>query len=239
MGHNRRLRPQWFRWVGAVLLVMSALAIPACSGKEEPPLGMGQLVKGKVTYKGEPVPYGFVVLYSPTKGGRDEKSGAFLPLAFGEIREGKYILGNAPTGPVMVCVVTDPDMDPQDVMRPAIPGGFDPTAAMKGKLPKGPDMLKGDMPKAPPIAPPGGSGGVKGPPPDPAALMPGGDPKAGPPGGFPEGFKGPPRNPLTAKFSEDQKSRLREIHAKYGVFGKSPLVRALKEGEQTLNLDLK
>jgi hypothetical protein len=206
---------------------------------------MGHVVQGKVTYKGEPVPYGFILMYSLGKG-LDQKTGALPPTAFGDIRDGKYRVPNAPAGPVMVCVATDPDVEPFALIRPMVPGGVDPSAGPPGlPAPKAtPNKSKLVIPKElPQPGPPptgGAPGGVlKGPPADPDAGLPGGDPKAGPPGGFPGGHKGPPRNPIAANLTDAQKDRLREIHAKYGILGKSHLSIVVKDGEQTHDFVLK
>jgi hypothetical protein len=46
---------------------------------------------------------------------------------------------------------------------------------------------------------------------------------------------------MVEKLSADQKKMLKEIHAKYGVMGKSPLGFAVRDedGEQTFDIKLK
>ncbi|MCI0458794.1 MAG: hypothetical protein L0Z62_17685 [Gemmataceae bacterium] len=127
------------RCAGFLMLVLGVLALPACSSeKPEQKLVWGQTVRGQVTHKGEPVPYGFVLFYHPEKG-LDPATGKFVPVAFGEIHEGKYVLENVPAGPMIVCVATDPDMDAGMATRPVDPGG----------VVEGPPGLPG----APPLAP--------------------------------------------------------------------------------------
>jgi hypothetical protein len=67
--------------------------------------------------------------------------------------------------------------------------------------------------------------------------MPPGAPKL-PPGALPLGPP-PTVNPLVENFSADQKKMLKDIHAKYGVVGKSPLAYAVAEGEGEQTFDIK
>jgi hypothetical protein len=41
------------------------------------------------------------------------------------------------------------------------------------------------------------------------------------------------------RLSADEKKMLKEIHAKYGIVGKSPLGYPVREGEQTFDIKLK
>jgi hypothetical protein len=235
MGQIRQSRPgRLVRGVGAILLASGVLVLPACSSNEDkPPIVLGQLVKGKVTYKGEPVPYGYVLVYSMGKG-QDEKTGRMVPVAFGDIRDGKYVVANAPAGPIFLCVATDPDADPATFLQPQTFGGGPPGAPKKKS-----GFEEGKK------GPPGGFPGP-GPKGDPGALLPGGGLK-GPPGpgmmmpvgGLPIGPKGVPINPVTVNMSDAQKTMLRAIHTKYGTLGKSPLAYVVKTGEQTFDLNLK
>jgi hypothetical protein len=45
-------------------------------------------------------------------------------------------------------------------------------------------------------------------------------------------------NPAVENLTDAQKQMLKEIHAKYGVLGKSPLSFVVQEGEQTYNIRL-
>jgi len=217
------------------LLALGALALPACSGNEQQPLERTQKIAGKVTYKGRPVLYGKVLLYSHGRS-IEVKTGRFVPTAFGDIRDGKYEIPNAPLGHAMVCVATDPDADLLAFLKPAALGGGG--APLQGGFPGGPGkdpfppkeapkglLFKDDNKKGPPPPPIPGGGG------------PGGFPGAGPPGGPPS----LPFNPLTVKFSDEEKKTLREIHAKYGIAGRTPLSWTIKEtaGVQTFDLKLK
>jgi hypothetical protein len=144
-----------------LLLVSTALAVPACSNSSPqlPAVTMGQRVHGKVTYEGEPVPYGYVIFYSHGLS-LDPKTGGFVPMAHGEIKDGQFDMPDVPTGPVMVTVATDPDADPMTFLLPVAPPG----AIIKG----GPGDPKGGPPIDPktgqPIDPKGGPPGAPRPP---------------------------------------------------------------------------
>lgn len=221
------------RPLGAFLLIaVVLLALPACSGTKDPreDLAFGQTVRGKVTYDGQPVQYGFVLFYSHDKS-KDPKEGSFTPSAVGPIVEGKYEVPNAPLGHVAVCLATDPDLDPGALTRPMKPGekGGGGAGPNKGPLPPGmpPGMPPGGkvgMPEGPPVPPPPGPPGGAGP-------MP---PKP------PPGMKVPQAagNPITMNLSDAQKRALREIHAKFGEFGRSPLAFVVKEGDNTFDINI-
>jgi len=49
---------------------------------------------------------------------------------------------------------------------------------------------------------------------------------------------GPGFNPVAKEFSENQKKMLKEIHKKYGAFGRSSLLYEIEPGDQTINLQL-
>src|SRR5262245_54641290 len=92
------------------LLAVLAVCQPACSKKEtsgpvkEPE--WGQKVSGKVTHKGQPVPYGYVLFFSRDKS-FDPKSGQVVASASARINsDGSYEAANVPTGPVAVCLAT-------------------------------------------------------------------------------------------------------------------------------------
>ena len=189
------------------------ILLPACSKNPQesagPKMVWGQTVRGTVTYNGEPVVYGYVMFYSPDKS-VDPKSGRVAAVAVADINNGKYEMINAPTGPVMVCIAADPDIDPATLLKPAIPG-----------------FPRADSPGSP-GAPPGGPPGAGGP----------GVPPA-PPGAVPPGMPPMRKNPLTEKLTDAQKATLREIHRKYGAFGMNPLAHDVREGEQTFDIVLK
>jgi hypothetical protein len=99
-----------------LLLVVFLLMLPACSKKDE--LVFGQKVHGKVTFNNQPVPYGFVLFYAHDKS-VIPKTG-IVPVAHAKIgRDGTYDIPNVPAGPMKVCVFTDPDVEPAQVLAPA------------------------------------------------------------------------------------------------------------------------
>jgi hypothetical protein len=235
------------------------ISLPACSKHEEDPqeeLVRGQTVRGKVRYNGKPVKYGVVLFYNHEKS-LDRKTGQFWPSSFAEISssDGTFEM-DAALGPVMVCVATDPDVDIHSLMRPggASPGqpGGPGAGGRPGGRPNGPPGgAPGGLPGGPPGGRPGGrpggppGGRPGGPPGGPPGGLPGGPPggfPGGPPGappGLPGGGPAPLGNPLTESMSKDEKQMLKDIHARYGTVGKSPLSYVVKEGTQTYNIDLK
>src|SRR5262245_46600410 len=110
-----------WQYPGRQVLALAALsaallALPACK-KKPPEMVFGQTVRGKVTFKGEPVRYGFVLLFNPERS-FDAKTGAAVPAAAAMIRkDGTYETNTAPTGLVFVCVATDPDLQPMELMQ--------------------------------------------------------------------------------------------------------------------------
>jgi len=232
-----------YRRVGAaVLLSAILLALSACTTKPVgPPLVMGHSVRGKVTYRGEPVTVGFVQFFSLGHS-LDEKTRTNTALGVAEIKNGKYEMLNAPEGPVQIAVVTDPDMDLVDMVRPRAvgPGG----APVKGGPPGGPPMgPPGGPPGGPPNGPPGGP---PGPPPNGPPGPPGVGPESSPvlPPGAPKmelpSIPSKP-NPLTENLTPAQKAVLKEIHAKYGDAVQSHLNYVVRPGEdeQTHDIELK
>jgi hypothetical protein len=214
-------RPKSCRAAGFAIFAVASFVLSACSSNQEgEALAMGQTMRGKVTYEGKPVPYGFVLLFSHEKS-YDAKKGVFIPVSTAPIVDGKYEITNAPAGIVMIAVATDPDTDITNLLKPVQPGAHGPKGGEFKGDPAGHLDEKGPAPK---VTDPksGGSDPKKGPPSDPKHLLPGH-------GHF---------NPLTAKFSEEDKQVLRAIHAKYGEYGRSPLAYNVKEGEQTFNLVL-
>jgi hypothetical protein len=217
------------------LLAGLAALLAGCSsdGPKPDPMKFGQTVRGKVTYNGQPVPYGAVLFYHH-QNSLDAKTGTFAPSAVGYIDEnGRYEMTNLAAGPVMVCVATDPDADLLALTQPTAPGEL--PGVIPGKPGNGPPSHPPTvLPERPADAPPTGLPGM---------------PPGGPPGGLPM----PPMPPLppgappmpkmglpgTENLTAEQKKLLKEIHAKYGSLGKSPLHLAVEEGEQTLDIPLK
>lgn len=252
----------------AVLGTLSAALVIitiGCTEKETPdqnteveksPLVYGQRVQGKVTYKGEPVTYGLVLLYNDQHSFSPEKR-TFAPVAFGPITsDGTYALENAPLGVHRLVVVTDPDQDVMSYTRPMPMDskvGQSPDQGPPGMPPGGPPM---GPPGGPPLGPPGGPPGIPGPPakgkdgkfapPPPPKGSKGQkqtDPSEGPPSAPP-----PPKidapapkmpNPKAEKMSDAEKRLLREVHAKYGSFDKSTRLIVVREGSQTFDIELK
>lgn len=217
--------------LGAVALAL----LPACASRsepesEKPEMIFGQTVRGKVTYQGQALPYGYVLFFHPQKS-MDAKTGLGAPAATAEIRNGEYeMVESAPSGPVLVLVATDPDADPTSLFKPAMPG----MGAVESAGPPG-------MPGAPPAAPGAGPPGAPGasPPGAPGTAPPGPPTMPGPPPGAPA----PPNlpkmgNPVTQKLTATQKDMLREVHSKYGQLGKSPIAYFVREGEQTFDIIL-
>jgi hypothetical protein len=204
------------RRVGSFALLVAVLHLTAgCSDKSEEPVEARYIVRGKVTYDGQPAPYGFVQFYTLKKS-LDTKTGSFVPACTAEIHNGSYE-ASVPPGAVMICVVADPDEDPATVMMPA---------GAKGNL----HNPAGKFQKPPPKGVKPSSG-----PPEPKKA---GDPKKGEALPDPKEAGGPVIhfNPMTAKMTDEQKDVLRKIHAKYGDFGKSPLAYEVKVGDQTHDL---
>ncbi len=237
------LRASILSCVGAVLFILTI----GCTEKENPepnadteksPLVYGQKVQGKVTYKGQPVTYGLVLLYNDQHSFSAEKR-TFAPVAFGPITsEGTYSLENAPLGVHRLVVATDPEQDVMVYTRP-IP--------MDGAIAK-------DLNQGPPgMGPPGmGPPGVPGPP---AKGQEGKAPpkatkgqKLANPGYEPPRDSPPPAfaipapvipNPKFEKMSDAEKRLLREVHARYGSFDKSTRLIVVREGSQTFDIELK
>ncbi|MCS6866547.1 MAG: hypothetical protein RMJ56_00495 [Gemmataceae bacterium] len=220
--------------------------------KEKSPLVYGQRVQGKVTYKGEPVTYGLVLLYNDEHSFSPEKR-TFAPIAFGPIQsDGTYTLENAPLGVHRLVVATDPDQDVMSYTRPIpLEGNIGPPTNMTS--PGGPP---GMPPGGPPIGPPGGPPGIPGPPakgkdgkfapPPPPKATKGqkpAEPSEGPPTAPPPvklDFPVPKMpNPKADKMSDAEKRLLREVHTKYGSLDKSTRLIVVREGTQTFDIELK
>ncbi len=202
-------------WCASVLAT-ALVFLSGCNKEDEQPLtkSFDGVVRGKVTYKGDPVPYGFVLFYAPGKGpggGGGGASKSITPAAHSMIKDGKYEIVGAPVGIVMVVVATDPSIDLPQLLQPVElapdkgPGG-DPKAGGPPGDPKGPPDAKKAPPGIAPKAPPG-------------VELP------GPPG--------------TKDLTAEQKQTLRTIHAEYGSFSKCHLTYAVRPGEQVYDIDLK
>jgi hypothetical protein len=115
------------------------LFLAGCAKKEQTfeapaPAEVSQFkVSGKVTHKGKPVPYGYVLFYGQ-KG--VDQSGQTAPPAVGVIdSSGQYEVEHPVIGPVFVCVATDPDADVGQFHRA---GSFGPPGGGPGGPPGGP-----------------------------------------------------------------------------------------------------
>jgi hypothetical protein len=230
------MNPRAWRLIAPALLT-ALLLLPACAKKPVEKEEFGQAVSGKVTYKGEPVVYGAVLFYR-LGANMNPKTGQMVPAASAMIgSDGTYKIANAPIGPIMVCVATDPDANLHSLIRPATMGGGQMGGPPMGGGMPGPPM--GGAQPGPPMGggPPQG-GGLPGPPMGgglPGPPMAGGGPPALPKDAGP---KLPP-TPGTDKLTEAQKKTLKEIHEKFGTLGKSQLHYVVREGEQTHNIELK
>ena len=110
--------------LAAVVAVAAAFAL-GCGKPPPPPThgsgGGSETVRGRVTYNGKPVPYGFVLFYSDAS--IDPKTGLFSPIAVGALDEdGAFEMHGIPAGGVEVVVATSPDVDPAAFTEPALPG---------------------------------------------------------------------------------------------------------------------
>lgn len=122
----------------ASLVALIAIAGTGCtrSGAANELSPSGETLRGTVTHRGNPIPYGFVLLFG--EGCLDAATGLVAPTAVGVIRnDGTYQIDNVSVGPVVVAVASDPTADPIWLMRPMLPGeselGFIP-------LPNGPPL---------------------------------------------------------------------------------------------------
>jgi hypothetical protein len=204
-------------YAGLVTVFASTLTVTmsACKKKETSGTGdmaYGQTVRGKVTFfNGEPVPYGYVLLFH-MQNSIDAKSGRLAATCFGEIKGGKYLIADAPTGVMKVVVATDPDVDQMALLKPEVLG-TPPGGLIGKKSGGGPD--KG----------PGGKGGPPG--------GPDGGPEVKPPG-----FKMPVFNPAAEKLTDAEKDMCKEIHKLYGKFDISDILYPVKEGDQTFDITM-
>ena len=214
------------RKCGVFSLAAILLSLSACAKKSpEQESKFGQTVRGKVTYKGESVPYGFVLLYNPEKS-LEPKTGTMAPAAVAAIgKDGTYEIRNAPSGPALFCIASDPDIQPKELIRAS---------------PMGAGVKSRERPSGGTEGPPGGSAGPTSGPPGPPPGPPRGGPRGGPPGkpSIPANLPGLDFNPAAKELTEEQKKMLKEIHKKYAAFGRSSLMFTLENGEQTIDLKL-
>src|SRR5262249_16966394 len=199
---------------GCGILAVGLLLLPACSRPQDP-VG-GSTISGKVTYKGQPVVYGFVVFYE-LKEGLDPETGEVKPAGVGKIENGAYSAEHVPAGNMMVCVACDPDIATFELIGPRKLGGdLDPKSFRPAGAP-GSDPSKKDL-------------GPKGKEDKPAP--PGKDDQPTP--------VGPPPavDPAVAKLTAEQKAILKEIHSKFGRLGMSPLRLEVQESDRTFDLIL-
>lgn len=179
----------------------------------EPVKHSSHTVSGKVTYNGEPVRFGYVLMYS--MGEVNAQTGKPVPPKSARIDEsGKYTITSPVIGPCVMCLATDPDLDPMSLMR-----------------------------GSPELSDPGSRPGAGGPP-SPGNAAPQGPgprpPMGGPPG--PGGMMGRPTpiSPVAAKLTEDQKAILKEIHSKFNDRRASPCLFVVAgDADQTYDLQLK
>jgi hypothetical protein len=201
------------RW--PALLLMGLVLLPGCKKTEAVPV-KGEPVKGKVYYKGQVVPFGAVQFYN----------GSGL-VGTGLISSDGSYEAHVPEGNVQVCVVTD---------QSVVLGGAPPQlggAGIGGHAGGG---------NGPPGGRPGAAGGTGNNPPiggPPGAA--GGPPGAGPPTGARVGPPGVDFDPLESlKLTAEDKQKLKEVQEKYGsLTGKTPYTCSVREGEQTLDIELK
>jgi hypothetical protein len=194
--------PSCSRSLGLLGLTVSLLFSPACTRGPTPAEG-GSTISGKVSYNGQPVAYGFVLFYD-MKEGLDEKTMTVSPAGMGKITAGSYEATNVPAGTLMVCVACDPELPLHEILGPRSLGGpIDP----KGFGPPMPGVPGGPF---------GKQGGDKG-----GQVF---DPRKPPPK---EGQGAPPLPrvllPEVEQLTVEQRQTLKNIHAKYGEVGRSPL----------------
>jgi hypothetical protein len=207
----------------------------ACSKENGPtgPLG-SETVRGKVTYKGQVVPYGYVLFYSLGEKPEEKQPGELKPSGFGAIdKDGTYEVLNLPKGPAMVVVGTDPEVDLPTLMKAGM-GGMEVM-----ELPTDPSQGPPPPPKFDPTKIlPDPKSKIPNPPADPNLKKGPLDPKTfdGPP---PDPSRPPVFNPVLQNLTDDQKKTLKEIHERYGVVGKSPLMYVIREGVQTFDITMK
>jgi hypothetical protein len=205
------------RWCAVGSALVGLAAGGGCSSGEPPGPPPKQAkwssrkVTGTVTYQGRPVPYGYVVFYSPGTHRLTPTGVTMPPAAVGVIGPGgRYEINAPPVGPVRVCVATDPDADPNTLLGPVTPG-------LKHG-PGGPPQPQD--PNRPPDLPPEG----------PAGAFP----------TLPLDKNGKPFNPETERLSAEEKKALREVHERYGILDRSALSLVVADGstDQTFNIVL-
>lgn len=206
------------RGVSISFLGFLVIWLGACSSKSKELKG-STTIKGKVTYQGKPVPFGFVVLY-PLMGQMPKKDPENFdpksisiprPLAVIPIgRDGSFQATNLPEGATMVFVTTDPSVSLGDLMSgdaaPAELTKMDIERTMKEKAKEKEKGLNKE----------------------------GKDGKAPPPDMPLPGKKNYPPN-----LKDDDKKMLAEINEKYFKSSGRPMMLPIaKMGEQLFNIEL-
>jgi hypothetical protein len=128
------------------LAALCLMLLSACAKTQPTPPdnkgsgGGNETLRGKVTYKGKPVPYGLVAVFTATS--IDPKTGLFTPTAIGAIGEdGSYEIVRLPAGGAEIAILTSPDVESSEMLHPMM-HGEDPSTGAVG--PPG-------TPPAPPI----------------------------------------------------------------------------------------
>lgn len=228
-----RLKLQRWLALGSLALAGCGRANSSVPAPVQPVRQSSHVVSGRVTYNGEPVRYGFVLAYS--KAGVDPKTGSTAPPKVAAIDEsGRYEIPNPIVGPCVLCVATDPDLDPGTLIL----SGSAVTKPVGGPpampIPGAPPMMPGQptMPPGMPGRPPGMPAGMP-------PMLPGAPPV--PPGAPP--MPGPPPlpvSPVLERMTAQQKAVLKEIHVKYGNLHESPLGFVVAgNADQTFDIVLK
>lgn len=228
-----RLKLQRWLALGSLALAGCGRANSSVPAPVQPVRQSSHTVSGRVTYNGEPVRYGFVLAYS--KAAVDPITGSTAPPKFAAIDEsGRYEISNPIVGPCVLCVATDPDLDPGTLIlggasAPA-PGGRPTAGPPAMPMPGAPPMIPGQPPMPPgmPGAAPGIPGGMP-------PLPPGTPPRPAMPGRPPM-----PVSPIVERLTAQQKAVLKEIHGKYGNLRESPLGFVVAgNADQTFDIVLK
>jgi hypothetical protein len=218
-------------WIVLAGFSVCSLALAIGCTNSPPPekkLQYGNPLAGRVSYKGEPIPYGLVVFYNPLVS-TNHKTGKVSPVATAMIKQGTYQAENLPAGPVLICLFTDPDLSLTDALKPTMMGL--PTGMHMGKgRPKGIILGPPDKGEGPPPRPE-----KDGPPPLPEP--PPADKEGEEFKGLKKGMKGGPKGlPFAKDLTDEQKELLREIHSKYGSLSRPSIAHVIKPGEQVFDI---
>jgi hypothetical protein len=119
---SRACRPRISQtWAVTSLFVLIAF-LPACSPTHNSTASVSASgaysVRGKVTYRGTPLPYGFL-FFTHSEQGFDPKTGTWVTTSTTRLEpDGSYSVGNLPEGLVFITVFCDPDAGfPHPVLR--------------------------------------------------------------------------------------------------------------------------